>query len=238
MQMLSQVTRICTALYLSFGFQFSDPAYSLELHVDTKPQSTANTCQSYMASLALAAVNDPGYPINNFYELRNAELEFRRIADSLGNPYSHQTWVQAMEQFTDGKYTFKLSYHPDNIVEWLSVVKSKTSSAPDIELLVNKLTGTGFPIVLTSVKKLGSDAYSTGHIIGVIGIEGNGLNSTTKIVSFNSAIKGNGFEGSMCKPDDYPGDSKYSAGVLKTNDFILSTFGGKFVIIELVKNTK
>ena len=205
------------------------PAIAIDLFSDTKPQSTGKTCQSYAAALALAAKGDPSFPIETFSQLRDVEQEFRKLASKTvdgkkRNPYDHQNWVLAMSELTSGKYTFERSYNKTNIVDWLAAVNIATTIDSDIDLLLARISGTSFDVALTSVWSLEDSSYSTGHIITVLGVIGSGIDSNTEIVAFNSAIKGEQVDGVMCTPDTLPGDERYSAGVVTTNNYVLKGF--------------
>lgn len=201
------------------------PVAATDLFSDTKPQSTTKTCQSYAAALALAAKGDPQFPVNTFSELRNLETEFRGLASKDGrNPYSHEVWVTAMEELTSGKYTFERKYTYNNIVDLLGAVKDNTTIDSDIDLLLARLSGSNFDVVLTSIYSMEDSNYKTGHIISLLGVIGSGIDSNTKIVAFNSAIKLDSKEGIMCTPESLPGDERYKAGVLATNKFLLKGF--------------
>ena len=219
------------ALMLFFVFS---PVTALDLFKDTKPQSTGKTCQSYAAALALAAKGDPEFPITTFTELRNIEQRFRLYAESYGNALSHKTWNKAMSDLTGGKYTFDRSYNNSNIVGWLSDVKNATSIESETDLLLSQLSGSDFDVILTSVISLDGSDYATGHIVSVLGVIGSGIDSNTKLVAFNSAIKGEHTTGVMCKHDSLPGDEKYSAGIVSSSNFRLKGFPDNYLFMRLV----
>ena len=129
-----------------------------------------------------------------------------------------------MSELTSGKYTFERNYNNTNVVDWLAAVNAVTTIDSDIDLLLSRMSGTNFEVALTSVESLGGSTYSTGHIVTVLGVIGSGIDSNTKIVAFNSAIKGEDVDGIMCTPDTLPGDERYSAGVVTTSNYILKGF--------------
>jgi len=228
------VKKVFLFVTLSFGGAINVKA--IDLYQDTKPQSTGRTCQSFSAALALASKGDISFPINSFDELRETEQRFRLLAESYGDPLNHQTWSNAMSDLTNGKYTFELSYKHSDYVNWLTEIKSLTSIDTEIDLMVSKLSGSSFDVVLTSVNELAGSSYGSGHIISVLGVVGSGINSNTQLVAFNSAIKGENASGVMCTPDTLPGDERYSAGVVSSNDFQLKGYPNNFLIMRLVEN--
>lgn len=220
---------------LTFGiFLAPGKSWSLDLFKDTKPQSTGVSCQSYAAILALAGKGDPAFPVDSFDELRSLEGEFRNLAAQHGDPLNHSTWPQAMSDLTAGKYTLKISYPTDDVIEWLEAVRGSTRIDTSADVLIQQLTGQNFDVVLTSVSDIGGSHYQTGHIVAVLGVIGSGIDSTTRLVAFNSAIKGTSGTGVMCNDGTAPGDAKYQAGVIDTNNFTLKGFP-KFLLMTLVE---
>jgi hypothetical protein len=210
-------------------------AKALDLFSDPLPQAQSNTCQSYAVMLALAAQGDPSFPMNTFAQLRNAEGNFRKIAEGIpGGPYSHDALKAAVTQYTGGKYGLKIEAR-NGIVEWMSRVRALTTLRSSSDVLIAQLTGTNFPVVLTSVTKFEGSAYADGHVLTVLGVAGSGLNSDTELVAFNSAIKG-GVTINRCEPGTQPGDLRYSAGVVSTNNYTLKTFPDGYRILYLSKN--
>ena len=208
---------------------------SIDIYSDALPQSTGKTCQSYAAALALAGKSDSQFPINSFVDLRQTEQEFRAYAESHGNPLSHIVWDQAMLDLTNGKYTFQRDYPTSDLVDWLAIVRGYTSIDSEIDILVSRMSGGPIDMVLTSVYDIAGSNYSTGHIVSVMGFIGSGLNSNTELVAFNSAIKGGPTATIMCNENTEPGDFRYKAGVLNTNDFRLKGFDQNFLIMRLVE---
>lgn len=209
-------------------------AHALDMFGDALPQSTGKTCQSYSAALAIAAKNDSEFKIETYGELRLFEQKFRQKLEQTGKPYDHSNWVKVMEEITGGKYSLDRKYVSD-ITVWMKELSEATIIDSDIDVLLRRLTRNSFDVVLTSVTSIAGSNYKTGHIIGVIGVIGDGLNSSTKLVAFNSAIKGEGGAGVMCDESHMTsqGDLSYKAGVLNTNDFQPSK---GFLIMRLVKN--
>ena len=203
---------------------------AIELFEDNKPQSTTDSCQSYSAVLALASINDPIFPINNFEELRAAELGFRTILESLpGDPELHTNWPEAMKRFTSNRYTFKLEYVKE-LSDWVNRARSQTRSYSSLSNVIGSYSQG--EVVLTSVTGLAGSVYG-GHIVSVLGVSGTGMNSNTRVMAFNSAIKGQGDSINRCSPGDQPGDYLYKAGVIETKDFNFRDFGSGFLFMTL-----
>lgn len=204
----------------------TEKSSALDLYEGAKPQSTSNTCQSYATVLALAAIGDPAFRFENFDDIRSGEQNFRSILDAMSrpNPYLHTNWPKAMEQFTGGKYTVDLTYTDNDIVDWLSLVRSNTTINDDFSAILAELNGENFQTVLTSVTELGDSSYSKGHIVTVTGVLGSGIDSNTKIVAFNSAIKGKGGTVTSCSTENQPGDEAYKAGIVETEKYQLRQF--------------
>jgi hypothetical protein len=227
----------CAALAAAVVCTFAGEARAIDLYKDTVPQAQLDTCQSYSIMLALAAKGDAAFPIGNFATLRKAEADFRQIANGIqGGPFGHEAMKQAVTNYTSGVYRLVVEYPATDIVQWISRVRALTALDATADALIGKLTGTKFPVALTSVKKLNGSSYSTGHIVAVLGVYGSGLNSNTQLLAFNSAIKGQGGSVNRCEPGTQPGDMKYQAGVLATNNYELSVFSSKYVIMHLAKN--
>jgi hypothetical protein len=208
---------------------------ALDLFKDTLPQAQSNTCQSYAIMLALAAKGDAAFPINTFAELRKAESDFRDIAEGLeGGPYGHEALRQAVSRYTGGQYSLEIETVTNGIVGLISRIRDLTTIQSSADVLIAQLTGTSFPVVLTSVTKFDDSNYRTGHIIAVLGVSGSGINSNTHIVAFNSALKGGG-NINRCEPGTQPGDMSYTAGVVSTNNYVLKDYPG-FRLMQLRKN--
>ncbi len=219
---------------LSVACASSAPA--LDLYEGAMPQAQTNTCQSYASVLALAAVNDPAFPVETFDELRTLEANFRSILNNMdqADPYSHANWPRAMEQLTGGAYTFEVRYEPD-LIDWLSTVRNATTLSDDLSSLIATATGGPIDTVLTSVTSIDGSNYG-GHIVTVMGVLGTGIDSNTELVAFNSAIKGQGGSINQCSPGDQPGDHRYTAGVVATTSFQLREFPRGMLIMRLVEN--
>lgn len=208
-------------------------AAALDLYADPTPQSTSKTCQSYAMMLALAAEGDHQFPIKTFGELREAEQAFRTIAEATpGGPYGHDALGVALRTYTGGAYRLVIEERGD-IVAFLQRVRELTKLTSSSNALLAQITGTDFPVVMTSVTAFAGSPYETGHIITILGVAGSGLNSTTEIVAFNSAVKGGGSI-NRCVPGMQPGDLRFTAGVVSSNDFTLKSFGGKYRILRIV----
>lgn len=221
--------------WIAASFSLAAPSAALDLYVDTLPQSTSQTCQSYSAMLALAARKDPALPIDTFDELRAHENEFRKILTQIdpNGVYAHTNWKLAMEKLTGGKYTLKIRYIP-SITDWMTAVRDATTMSSDIGAFMSTLSGGRMDVVLTSVKTIDGSTYggSTGsHIITVLGLSGSGLNSATQLIAFNSAIKGQGSTANSCSTNGQPGDMRYKAGVVQTNNFTLTDFSGLGILV-------
>ncbi len=229
---LSSIVRI---VGITCAILIAPQASAIDLFKDTQPQATTNTCQSYAVMLALAAQDDPSFPIENFQHLREAEANFRAIAESKkGGPYGHKALKAAIEDYTNGKYTLQIETINTGIVDWLARVKELTVFSSSADVMISQLSGSSFPVILTSVDRFGGNSYGSGHIITVLGIAGTGLDSTTEIIAFNSAIKGSGSI-NTCQPGDQPGDMRYTAGVVSTKDYLLKEFGGGLRLLFLQK---
>jgi hypothetical protein len=175
-------------------------------------------------------------PITNFAALRKAEADFRTIANQTpGGPFGHEALKQAVTKHTFGAYRLVTEYPGADIVQWISRVRALTTLEPTADALIGKLTGTKFPVALTSVTKFNQSTYD-GHIIAVLGVFGSGLNSNTQLLAFNSATKGQGGSVNRCEPGTQPGDMRYQAGVVATNNFELKQFSAKYVIMHLEHN--
>mgnify|MGYP000341973833 CR=1 FL=1 len=118
----------------------------------------------------------------------------------------------------------------------MKIVSQKTIQSDSIEDALKTLTKGKRQAFLTSVTKLEDSSYP-GHIVTIVGVIGTGLNSNTKLIAFNSAIKSDSGSVNYCSTDNQPGDSQYKAGVITTNNFTLKTFDGLgFAILKLKKN--
>lgn len=209
---------------------------AIDLYKDTVPQAQLDTCQSYSIILAIASKGDPSFPIANFAALRKAEEDFRSIANQIpGGPFGHDALKQAVTKYTSGAFRLVVEYPGADIVQWISRVRALTTLESTADALVGKLNGTKFPVVLTSVTKLNQSTYD-GHIIAVLGVLGSGLNSDTQLLAFNSAIKGQGGSVNRCEPGTQPGDMRYQAGVVATNNFELKQWSAKYVIMHIERN--
>lgn len=221
-----------TLMALFAAALYTSEAEALDLFGDTLPQAQTNTCQSYAVMLALAVRGDAAFPVRTFDDLRRAERDFRQIAGGIpGGPYSHDALRVAIGTYTNGKYDLRIEDRGD-IVQWMTRIKELTTLKSSRDALLADLTGKNFPVVLTSVTRMGSNSYGDGHIVTVLGVAGSGLNSTTELVAFNGAIKG-GRGVNRCEPGTQPGDLRYSAGVMSTNDFTLKQYGSVYRILYL-----
>lgn len=207
-------------------------AAALDIFKDTVPQAQTNTCQSYSMVLAIALLGDPAMRIETFQELRAAEARFRDILIRNGSPYVHDNWIKSVEEYTGGSYTLRIETRSD-IVGWMARVKELTTQTSTTDVLISQLTGKRFPVVLTSVTEFAGSAFASGHVITVLGIAGSGIDSSTQIVAFNSAIKGQNTV-NRCEPGQQPGDQRYAAGVISSNDYRLKDFSG-FRILRIVR---
>lgn len=219
-----------TALF----FCLVSAASALELFESAKPQSTKDTCQSYAPILALAALSDPAFPIDDFSQLRVLEQEFRRILKevSKGKTTHHIYWARTMEQLTGGVYTLDIKYEPDT-VEYIRRLRNETTLSSDVSSLVGQRSGTPFKTTMTSVLAFDSSQYKFGHIITVLGVKGNGVNSQTQIIAFNSAIQADTGSVKQCPTDFQPGDVRYTAGVISSNSFVPKKFGDGYLVMTL-----
>ena len=138
-----------------------------------------------------------------------------------------------MERLTSNVYTLKRAYK-DDITVWMQTVRNRTTLSDDIDAAIATLTGGPIETVLTSVHSINGSSYSEGHIVSVLALAGNGLNSATQLIAFNSAIKGQGGAINECAPGNQPGDYRYTAGVVQTNNFQLKFFDGSgYAILTL-----
>jgi hypothetical protein len=229
--------------FLIAGFvgAFSADVKAIDLYKDTVPQAQLDTCQSYSIVLALAAQGDPAFPIANFAALRRAEADFRRIANETpGGPFGHDALKQAVTKYASGAYRLVVEYPGSDIIQWVSRVRALTTLEASADAVLGKLTGTKFPVALTSVTKLNQSTYG-GHIVALLGVFGSGVDSNTQLLTFNSAIKGQGGSVNRCEPGTQPGDMRYQAGVVATNNFTLRQFSAgsasseSYVIMHLEK---
>lgn len=208
---------------------------AIDLYKDTMPQAQLDTCQSYSIVLALAAKGDAAFPISDFTQLRKAEADFRKIANETpGGPFGHDALKQAVAKYTGGAYRLVVEYPGSDIVQWMSRVRALTTLNGSADGLIGQLTGTKFPVALTSVTRLNQSTYD-GHIVAVLAVLGSGINSNTQLLAFNSAIKGQGGSVNRCEAGTQPGDMRYQAGVIATNNFDLKMFSNKYVIMHLEK---
>lgn len=213
----------------------SGELWAIDLYKDTVPQAQLDTCQSYSIVLALAAKGDAAFPITDFAAIRRAEADFRKIANETpGGPFGHDALKLAVAKYTVGAYRLVVEYPGSDIVQWMSRMRALTTLDPSADALIGKLAGTKFPVALTSVTKLNQSIYE-GHIVAVLGVLGSGLNSNTQLLTFNSAIKGQNGSVNRCEPGTQPGDMRYQAGVVATNNFELKQFSAKYVIMHLDK---
>jgi hypothetical protein len=218
----------------------STNGHAIDIYSDTVPQAQVDTCQSYAMVLALAAKGDPAFPITTFEEIRQGEADFRQIAAGIpGGPFGHEALKQAVSNYTSGAYRLAVEYPGTDLVAWLSRVRALTTLDGSADALIGRLTGQKFPVVLTSVTRFGDSTYPR-HIMSILGLIGSGLNSNTQLLAFNSAIKGQGGSVNRCVSGTQPGDERYKAGVVSTNNFTLNEFnfgqGPKYVIMHLERN--
>jgi len=208
----------------------ASPANALGYFLDSKPQSTSNTCQAYSLMMALAFENHDAFQMETASDLRAIEQDFRQKVDSLpGSSYSHKNWSTALEQYVQGHYVLKRKYYK-NELDWRKKVAELTGTGeslndPTLSALLSK------KVVMTSVKSLEGNRYKSGHIVGILGIE-KSTNSQATTLFFNSAIKGNGKKNS-CDQSDVAGDYRYKAGLIKTNKFQLKPFGINYLLMWL-----
>ncbi len=207
-------------------------SYAIDLYADPKPQAQSDTCQSYALMLALAAQGDNAFPIKTFSELRKSEADFRAVAAGFpGGPFGHDALRRAVAAYTGGAYSLEIEDVGNDITKWMSRVRQLTLQKTTLGIFLDQLTGQNFPVILTSVTQFDESSYAGGHIMAVLGLAGSGLDSSTRIIAFNSAIQGGGSI-NQCEAGTQPGDMRYKAGVVSTNTFQLKSYPG-FRILHL-----
>lgn len=212
-------------------------ANAFDLYLDPKPQASAFTCQSYAVMLALAHFGHSAYKLETPRNLREAELEFRRHIDAEAattgqNKYSHKVWKAAFSKFTQQRLKLIIKYI-DDVIHWRSEVARITGvdSVQHSNLISSIITKR---IVMTSVTSLSSEIYNSGHIISILGIDSKLPLFPYKVLALNSAIKSGG-NINRCDEEYSLGDTKYSAGILRTDRFKLKKFGNKYLLMYISK---
>jgi hypothetical protein len=176
-------------------------------------QATGSTCQSYALGIALAFKRDASFKIDSASDLRKVELAIRsEIKKAAGtNPVSHDHIVKGFSAYTGGKY--KLQFRDVDLAGVGDIVAARTGIANANAAPPNFLLGDAVKdVVLASATKIDSDAYGSGHIFSMFGVDGP-PNSNQKFLVLNSAVKVKNTSQNACVggiPDD-PGS--YTAGL-------------------------
>lgn len=207
-----------------------------ELVLNPKPQVSKDTCQSYQIAYALSFTGDPRYAVSTTRQLRAQERAFRtlltQVADEAtgtikGSTTAHQNWQVAVQRFTKNKYVLK-----DAFFKTLPDLYSKVANVTGNEHVKTGgaalATFTAKRPVFTSVTRVSSSSYASGHIIAVFGYEKPTLQTPgpqmkLPLAILNSAIKVANVVGNMCSAD--PGDHTYRAEVYVESDYDLKKFG-------------
>lgn len=213
----------------------------VDIVIRPRPQSETDTCQVYGLALAAASVPGTNMLAGNAKELRQAERELQAVRDAIAQTsrekYSHTVWKQALEKVSGGALTAEIRYVP-NVeafyaeVARLTGITNASSVGPVISGVLAK------NIVLTSVKKVGKQKYSTGHIVGILGIDS--INQSPQpLALLNAAVKlDKNVERIACELDEKVGDLKYQAAASIEKSYELTRFDGLGYLVLTVTRTQ
>lgn len=204
-------------------------------------QSTSVSCQSYALSVALAFRKDPKFTINTAAELRMAEDGIRAEivkAKGAAAEVSHEHVAAGFKAYTRGQYLLKAQWVDlpalGSLAGSVSGVSSAAGAPPTF-----LLGATVKDVVLTSVVRVGTSKYASGHIISLMGVDGK-ADSNRRYLALNGGIKVEGLPAQMACVDGVPDKpSRYAAGVnwLKSSEVDFKDFGGKYLAWTVVKGS-
>ena len=197
-------------------------------------QSTPVSCQSYSLAVALAFKKDPAFSIDTAADLRRVEDAIRKAIESAqgkASSVTHEHIIAGFQAYTGGRYTLKsrLVDLPTlgDLVASASGITSTTSTP------LSFLLGASVrDVLLTSVSRVGSSRYSSGHIITLMGIDGPATSSRSYLV-LNGGIKVGGLaEQRACEEGIPDKPSKYGASVswVGSADIDFKPFNGKYLV--------
>lgn len=237
MKCLSRQHGIYLAVVLALCSMVANAALPLDVTLRPRPQTYADSCQSY--GMALAAASLPGTPLpaSTAKELRVSENAIRNARDASvaagETRMSHSVWKKAIEKASGGKLTTKIRYI-QLAEDFYSEVEKTTgvSSAGSIGAILSA-TLLKTP-VLTSVESVGKSAYASGHIVTILGLN-KGASNPPGLALLNPAVKvGAAPEKSTCEFDDGPGDVKYQAFVSLEPVYKLKKFDAGYLFMTVV----
>lgn len=231
---------------------------SLNLVLNSKPQSQYNTCQSYALAFSLminsSIISDreiaKKFSEDTINKLRTIEKKLSSLIETVAreknkSKYEHAIWQEAISRITSGQLLLKLEYIDEPSKFYLRVKEiTGISNAEQLGLVLSTIM-LGNP-VMTSVKSVEGSSYQTGHIVTILGLGENFINNQSvsensiSMLILNSAVKNQ--QGSMiniCHQD--PGDDRYTASAFIAKKYELNKFemGNKkkyFLLMYLLPN--
>ena len=225
---------------------------NIQLVLEPLPQSTKNTCQSYSIAYAIANSGLWHESIDTPQKLRLLEMKFREAIESYVKEqkragksisvYHHTAWVEALKRVSSNNLTLAL-YYPSSPNDFYSKIAKKTGNVWSGEFGDTFSAALVNTPVMTSVKRIGKDNYSSGHIVTVLGltspIPSNASLSSfdRKLLTLNSAVKANQQTFNMCSDDIKSGDRLYSASISSTANYELKNWNGKYLLMWVKRNS-
>jgi hypothetical protein len=173
--------------------------------------------------------------------VRRVEARVRQAIDlEVGageTAYSHSVWRRAVGRLTSNN--FILHRVEFSSAEQLFKEIGDRTGIRSAALMGNVLSAAASQTpIMTSFSQIGSNSYNTGHIVTVLGLDEapNGPRSAVpRLLLLNSAVKvdptnpqSHSFS-SMCDSKSLPGDRRYVGALSLEREYVLKTYGGKFV---------
>jgi len=196
-----------------------------------KPQVAKDSCRAY--GLALAAGTLAGSPvtITNVSQLRDVEKDLQArleaTAKKMGPPHtpsSHSVWQRAITEMTSNGIEAVVEYAPtlDVFYERVATLTGQKNASAFGALFSSAIVKTP---VLTSVRKIGQNAYSSSHIVTVYGIGSGAPNASAlkPLAVLNPAVKIAGVDQRICELSSV-NDERWSAVVSLEASYTLTTF--------------
>jgi len=198
-------------------------------------QFNGYSCQSYALAVALAFRKDGNFQISTADQLRRSEEEIRvKILAAKGSAaeVTREHVKAGFKAFTGGAYVVK-----EKVVNDIPTLGDSTSSITGISVASTVppaflIGATVKDVVLTSVTRVGTSNYPSGHFISLLGVDGP-PNSSRKYLVLNGGIKVDGLPAKLTCVDGVPDKpSKYDAGIswLTGEDLDFKAFAGKYVV--------
>jgi hypothetical protein len=230
--------RSARALALGAAVLLGSPvkAQSLDVVTNPIPQAYTDTCQSYSLAFALARAGVPGFTLGTVAEVRAAEKTVRDAinAEIRGGEtaYSHGVWQRAVAQLTSNNYKLNLTDFT-SFEQFMAEVARKTG----IEAAGTLINSVSYLLsntpVMTSFVTIGTNSYTSGHIVTIFGIDRSPAPVSTppRLLLLNSAVKNGpatpGYA-PICSSSTLPGDLRYTGALKLESTYSLKSYGGKF----------